>query len=82
MEHEVAPAAFKFVSLLPLIVMILIVGLTAHFLAREKGRNVVLWTILGCIPFINFFFIWFFVGATNLRLEKKLDLIIQKQNNQ
>ena len=82
MEHEVAPAAFKFVSLLPLIVMTLIVGLTAHFLAREKGRNVVLWTILGCIPLINFFFIWFFVGATNLRLEKKLDLIIQKQNSQ
>jgi len=42
-------------------------------LAKEKGRNVTLWTILGAIPIVNFFCIWFFVGAANLSLERKID---------
>lgn len=48
-------------------------GVIAYLLAKEKERNVVAWTIIGLIPIINFFSVWFFVGATNLRLERKID---------
>jgi hypothetical protein len=57
----------------------LLMGIVAHLLAKEKGRNVILWTILGCIPVFNFAAMWFFVGASNLKLEKKLDEIIERQ---
>jgi hypothetical protein len=33
----------------------------------------VLWTILGAIPIVNIVCVWFFIGAANLRLERKLD---------
>jgi|CXWL01.1.fsa_nt_gi hypothetical protein len=64
--------------ILPLIILIGC-GIIGHLLAKEKGRNVVLWTILGCIPGINVFAIWFFIGASNLKLEKKLDELIESQ---
>ncbi|MBT8119187.1 MAG: hypothetical protein KJN89_05665 [Gammaproteobacteria bacterium] len=60
------------------IIMLLIFGIVAHMLAKEKGRNVVLWTVLGFIPVINVFCMWFFVGAANLRLEKKIDQLLEK----
>ena len=63
-------------SLIPLLIVSVVMAIVAHFLAKDKGRNVNLWTILGVIPVINFFFIWYFVGATNLRLEKKVDQLL------
>jgi hypothetical protein len=45
----------------------------SYKLAREKGRNVVLWTVLGAIPILNVICVWFFIGAANLRLEVKID---------
>ena len=65
-------------SFVPMIIMSLPMGLIAHFLAKEKGRNVTLWTILGIIPLVNFFIMWFFVGAANLKLERKLDALIER----
>jgi hypothetical protein len=56
--------------------MSVFIAIGAFFLAKEKDRNVVKWTILGAIPIVNFVCIWFFVGATNLRLERKLDDIL------
>lgn len=73
-----------FLSLLPLMLMSLFIAAGSFFLAKEKGRNVLKWTVLGAIPLVNFACVWFFVGATNLRLERKLDLILaelQKQPN-
>ena len=70
-----------FLAFLPMVVATIMIGLTSHFLAKEKGRNVALWTILGCIPLINFFFIWFFVGAANLKLEKKIDELVSQLKN-
>jgi hypothetical protein len=61
------------IQLIPILLLSLIITITAYKLAKEKGRNVALWTILGAIPFLNFFFIWFFVGAANLRLERRID---------
>lgn len=63
--------------ILPLIAM-LIFGIVAHMLAKEKGRNVTLWTVLGFIPVVNIFCMWFFVGAANLRLENKIDQLLKE----
>jgi hypothetical protein len=62
----------------PLIIFSLVFGLVvARALAKDKGRNVLLWTLLGCIPVVNIFCIPFFVGAANIRLEQKVDAILK-----
>jgi len=52
----------------------------AYKLAKEKGRNTVLWTVLGCVPFLNYLLMWFFVGAANLKLERKIDALLAKES--
>jgi hypothetical protein len=64
-------------SFLPLLLISVIFGIVAHMLAKEKGRNVVKWTILGFIPVVNIYCLFFFVGATNLRLEEKVDQLLR-----
>lgn len=54
------------------------VAITSYKLAKEKGRNVTLWTVLGCIPFINFLCISYFIGAANLKLEAKIDELLSR----
>ncbi len=56
----------------------LMTGIAAYLLAKEKGRNVVLWTILGLVPIINFGAIMYFIGASNRRLEEKLDELLRE----
>ncbi|MCB1669316.1 MAG: hypothetical protein R3E73_12230 [Porticoccaceae bacterium] len=57
------------------------IAITAYKLAKEKGRNVKLWTVLGCLPIVSFICLPFFVGAANLQLEKKIDEIISRRTN-
>jgi len=54
------------------LVMSLIYGIVIHFLAKEKGRKVALWTVLGFIPLVNIFLLPFFVGATEGKIDKLL----------
>ena len=68
------------VTFLPLIFMSLLMAVSAYLLAKEKGRNVALWTILALIPIVNFACIWFFIGASNLKLERKLDALVEQLN--
>jgi hypothetical protein len=70
-----------FFTFLPLIFMSLLMAIPAHLLAKEKGRNVALWTILALIPVVNFPCIWFFIGASNLKLERKIDDLIRQMNS-
>ena len=70
-------SATSILSFLPLAIITLVFGITSYFLAKEKGRNILLWTVVGFIPLLNMFFIWFFIGATNLKTEQKLDEIIR-----
>ena len=74
---ETTAQADPLVSLLPLLIISLVFGFVANMLAKEKGRNVVKWTILGFIPIVNYFCIFFFVGAANLRLEDKIDQLLR-----
>ena len=69
---------FDFTAILPLIILGIGIAIPIGLLAKEKGRNVKLWVILSFIPMINFWCLPFFVGASNLRLEKKLDAILEK----
>ncbi|MDI3465931.1 MAG: hypothetical protein OJF50_004752 [Nitrospira sp.] len=61
---------------LPLLIASMVIAAVANILARQKGGSVVAWTVLGAIPFVNFFLVWYFAGAVNLRLEDKLDRVI------
>lgn len=70
-----------FLTFLPLIFMSLLMAIPAHLLAKEKGRNVALWTVLALVPIVNFACIWFFIGASNLKLERKIDDLIQQMNS-
>jgi hypothetical protein len=68
-------------SFVPFFTLSLMFGVVAFLLAREKGRNVPLWTILGAIPIVNFVCVWFFIGAANLRLERKIDQLLSERGN-
>ncbi len=65
-----------FLSLLPISILSVACAIVANLLAREKGRSVGVWTVLGLIPIINFVCLYYFMGAANLCLEKKLDRIL------
>ena len=67
------------IQFIPILMLGVWIGFVANALARDKGRNVTKWTILGFIPIVNFFCISFFIGAANLRLERKVDELIELQ---
>lgn len=68
-----------FLQFLPLLIMSLWFGFVVRRLAKDKGRDVRKWTIWGFIPFVNLMLSWYFVGAANLRAERKLDALLQAQ---
>lgn len=70
------PAIVQFV---PFLVLSALIGIVAHLLAKEKGRNIALWTVLGLIPLVNFVCLPFFIGAANLRLERKVDQLLKER---
>ncbi|MGI4814379.1 MAG: hypothetical protein ACRYG5_18275 [Janthinobacterium lividum] len=63
-------------GLLSLCALSIVLAVIAFLLAREKGRRVALWTVLGIIPVLNLYCLVFFVGAANLRLERKIDALL------
>lgn len=67
-------------GLLPLVLISVVWLIVANLLAKEKGRNVTKWTVLGAIPIVNIFAIPYFIGAANLRLEKKIDQLLEKMD--
>ena len=64
------------VGLIPLSIMIIPFVLICHMLAKEKGKNVTLWTVLGIIPLVNFYAMVYLVGSVNTILEEKLDRVL------
>ena len=67
------------IQLIPFMVMSIPFAIIANLLAREKGRNVTKWTILGLVPVANWFCMTYFVGATNLQLEAKIDQLLRSR---
>ena len=65
-------------SLLPMIVIGIPFALVAYHLAKEKNKNIALWTILALVPLVNAFAIPYLIGAQNVLLEKKIDRVVRK----
>ena len=68
------------ISFLPLLIIMIPLIFVIRKLAIEKGRNAILWTVLACIPIVNFIFLWYIIGTPNKRLEDKLDKILEYIN--
>jgi len=79
MENQVS----GFTGFIPLIIMMIPLIFICRRLAIDKGKNSVKYTILGCIPFVNYYAWFYLVGTPNRNLEEKLDrvlAIIDKQS--
>lgn len=74
-------ADYELGQVVAVVVSAVFFGIVSRLLAKEKGRNVLAWTILGCIPVVNVFCMMFFVGAANLRQERKLDALLKAQGH-
>ena len=66
-------------SFIPLLLVSVLIAIVGHFLAKDKGRPVLRWTILCIIPGVNLYCLLFLIGATSLRIERKLDEILKMQ---
>ena len=64
-------------SLMPLILLSIPVLFVCRRLAKEKGKPVTFWTVLGIIPFVNIYAAWYLIGASNIRLEEKIDQVLK-----
>jgi hypothetical protein len=64
-------SATQLVMILFVLLLILLPAGLSFFLAKHKGRNVGLWTVLGLIPYLNLIFLLYFIFAANTRLEAK-----------
>ena len=69
---------YPFLSVLPLILLTIPLILVNLFLAKEKGKNVLLWTLLSILPIFNKKILAYLVGAKNKVLEEKIDKIMEK----
>ena len=69
-----APSALA--ALLPLIIMTIPIIFICYRLAKDKNKDTVLYTVLGCIPLVNYFILIYLVGSPNLILQKKVDRIL------
>jgi hypothetical protein len=47
-------------------------AVTASALAKEKGRNAVLWALVGLIPLVGFYAVIYLAGLTSQSLELRL----------
>ncbi len=65
------------VTFLPLLLIMVPMIFVISTLAKEKGKNVTLWTILACIPLINIIILPYIVGAPSKTLENKLNKILE-----
>jgi len=61
---------------IPLIIISIPIMFICRSLAKEKGKDVTLWTILGLIPGINIYSLLYLFGASSTILEGKIDKIL------
>lgn len=66
-----------FGAFVPLFLLTIPISFICHRLAKEKKKNVALWTTLGIIPVVNYFVLFYLVGSANLVLEDKLDHLLK-----
>jgi hypothetical protein len=64
-------------SLLPMILIMVPMIFVIRSLAIEKGKDVTLWTVLACIPLVNFIILPYIVGTPSKKQEDKMDRILE-----
>jgi hypothetical protein len=67
---------------LPIIIISIPIMFICRSIAKEKGKDVTLWTILGLIPGINIYSLIYLFGASSTILERKIDRILNLLQNQ
>lgn len=72
---------FPFLGFFPLFIITVPTFIVMVMLAHNKGRNVILWGVLGIVPFMSYIFMLYIVGASNLRVEKKIDRLLEILEN-
>lgn len=77
MDSSAPTAASQIAPLLVLLIYTIFFGFIARMLAKDKGRKVTKWTVLGFIPGVNLYCLPFFIGASNLRQERKIDILLK-----
>ena len=60
METDTSSGQSGLLSFLPMLLICVGMAVVGHLLAREKGRPVAVWTVLGAIPFLNLLCLWYF----------------------
>ena len=78
MEEAAINQPDPLMSLLPLIIITIPVFFICRQLAKEKNKNVGKWTIIGLVPFVNYFAMLYLIGASNHQLEDKIDRMLAK----
>lgn len=67
--------ASVFGALLPLLIVTIPVGILTIVLANRKGRTTLMWKIVGFIPMVGYYFVFYLVGITDKAVYDKLDAI-------
>ena len=80
-EFQMEVNSSALLAFVPLLIYSMVLGVTAYLLAKDKGRNVALWTTLGLIPIVNIFCIGYFIGSSSKKIEDKLDTIISRMGS-
>jgi len=65
-----------FTGFIPLLIMMIPLIFICRRLAQDKGKSATKYTILGCIPLVNYFTLLYLVGTTNKILEDKIDQVL------
>ena len=73
MENQ-GPAGYA--AFIPLIIAMIPLIFICRQLAKEKGKNALKYTILGCIPLVNYYALIYLVGTPNRMVEEKLDRVL------
>lgn len=71
-----ATTTFAFGAFIPLIIIMIPIIFICYRLAKDKGKNTVKYTILGCIPLVNYYALIYLIGTPNLILDEKIDQIL------
>ena len=69
-------AGAGFAAFIPILIMMIPLIFICRKLAQDKGKSATKYTILGCIPIVNYFALLYLVGTTNKILEDKIDQVL------
>lgn len=69
------------IAFLPLIILSIPAIIVCYKLAKEKGKNVVLYVIWGIIPFVNMYAAIYLAGTVSKQYQEKVDKLLNKIEN-